>query len=79
MPLAVRDQAKNGGKMGRMQAIFANNWKPECVHLPLLDMVRKKKTEEMEGTADLGVNETKENRIWRNFRFPNLSHFLTII
>ena len=34
-------------------------------------MVRKKKTEEMEGTADLGVNETKENRIWRDFRFRN--------
>ena len=49
------------------------------MHLPLLDMVRKKKTEEMEGTADRGVNEAKENTICRNFRFRNLSHIITQI
>ena len=42
------------------------------MYVPLLDMVRKKKTEEMEGTADQGVNEAKEIKILRNFRFCNL-------
>ena len=30
------------------------------MYVPLLDMVRKKKTEEMEGTAGQDVNEAKE-------------------
>ena len=67
--LVEQSGPKTFGEQGRMQGIFENFCLSQYVYVPLLDMVRKKKTEEMEGTAVQCSNWGKEKNIYRNFRF----------